>query len=397
MGNRIEGVEIVAPRSVVPPGAPDRSVRGSASPVPASRRDGALDVMRGYCIASMIASHVGNGTVLCKLMHLPKLFDGAIGFVFLSGLVLGMVHRRRVARLGVAGTRRKLFGRAGLLWSLHVSILLAVMVLQTWLQRMPRVPTAAEAGGWPNVIFATLTFQLQPYLNDILPMYVVFLVLVPLAIAAFNRRLTWLFFCAVVAVYVGAQIEPGWFAFPGQLHYQAATFIVGAWQLPFFLALWIGYNRERLEKQVWPRVRGWALPVAMVAFLSVFLLAQTTRHMLGSQEGIGVWWYERFFARDTVRPGYLLYYLAFLMSAYWMLRRFAGTKTVRWCTGWLQDFGRASLYSYLVHLVIVELLDAVDWETYLRSAAQAEVMTWGILALIYLMARNKVFSKVIPN
>ncbi|MGE3272240.1 MAG: OpgC domain-containing protein, partial [Chloroflexota bacterium] len=64
-------------------------------------RDPRLDLLRGFCVFAMVVDHIGGTSWLYALTGgNTGPVTAAEGFVFLSGLVLGMVSRRRVVRDG---------------------------------------------------------------------------------------------------------------------------------------------------------------------------------------------------------------------------------------------------------------------------------------------------------
>src|SRR5215212_8343387 len=98
------------------------SMRFVAAPV---GRDPRLDALRGFCVFAMIVDHVGGSSWLYVLTGGNRgPVTAAEGFVFLSGLVLGMVSRRRVSRDGLGVAIRSALGRAWTLYGLTVALTL---------------------------------------------------------------------------------------------------------------------------------------------------------------------------------------------------------------------------------------------------------------------------------
>src|SRR5208283_3971240 len=108
----------------------------------------------------------------------------AEGFVFLSGLVAGRVYTRYSAAESGALLWRRALTRAGFIYSFHVltflilfglAVLFSVKTwgLETWTPRFYEHPVSALLMG------ITLTYQ--PEGLDILPMYAVFILTVPVA------------------------------------------------------------------------------------------------------------------------------------------------------------------------------------------------------------------------
>lgn len=85
-------------------------------------RNVAIDVIRGLCIVRMATAHLATGSVGFRITHAAVWADGAVGFVFLSGLDPGITQRRTVERSGpragaakmLRGTRLICLGHVGL-------------------------------------------------------------------------------------------------------------------------------------------------------------------------------------------------------------------------------------------------------------------------------------------
>src|SRR5829696_5274322 len=103
------------------------SMRFVAAPV---GRDPRLDLLRGFCVFAMIVDHIGGTSWLYALTGGNRgPVTAAEGFVFLSGLVLGMVSRRRVSRDGLGPAIRSALARAWTLYGLTVVLTLIFLGL----------------------------------------------------------------------------------------------------------------------------------------------------------------------------------------------------------------------------------------------------------------------------
>jgi hypothetical protein len=204
-----------------------------------------IDALRGLMLVTM------------TIHHFPSLFDNytfeslgyvqaAEGFVFLSGLVAGRVYARyNAAESGTLLWKRTLT-RAGFIYSVHLltfftffslSVLFSVRTwgLETWTSRFYEHPVPALLMG--------ITLLYQPQFLDILPMYAVFILTVPLAVqlAEKNRLRLILFFSA--AVWSLAQFGLGncvYTALAKVCPVYLGMFDIFAWQFLFVLGVCIG-------------------------------------------------------------------------------------------------------------------------------------------------------------
>src|SRR6478672_2178664 len=75
--------------------------RAAAYPL-AEKRDLRLDLLRGFCVFAMVVDHIGGSSWLYTLTGGNRwLVSAAEGFVFLSGLTMGLVYRQKVRRSGL--------------------------------------------------------------------------------------------------------------------------------------------------------------------------------------------------------------------------------------------------------------------------------------------------------
>src|SRR5262249_10366614 len=128
-----DGAAPVAPRSVSVPRAEATAARvgswlvGLAAVVrswrygESGRRDRRFDLLRGYCVFAMTVDHLDAPTWLYVLTGGNRFFvSAAEGFLFISGLVMGVVYRPIAERIGLAAAAAKALKRALLLYAVTV-------------------------------------------------------------------------------------------------------------------------------------------------------------------------------------------------------------------------------------------------------------------------------------
>ncbi|HLP69193.1 MAG TPA: OpgC domain-containing protein, partial [Rhizobium sp.] len=92
-----------------------------------------IDGMRGYFLVFMLLNHLvfAGGLWLVQINHRNLAFvEDAQGFVFLSGLLSGMVYARKMMKSGYAVGRDKLWARALELYRYAMGIVLVILALQ---------------------------------------------------------------------------------------------------------------------------------------------------------------------------------------------------------------------------------------------------------------------------
>ena len=95
----------------------------------ATKRDLRLDLLRGFCLFAMIVDHIAGPSALHWLTGGNRFYvSAAEGFVFISGLLLGMISHATIARDGFGAVLSKTLRRAANLYLLMVALTLGFNV-----------------------------------------------------------------------------------------------------------------------------------------------------------------------------------------------------------------------------------------------------------------------------
>ncbi|MEN3950195.1 OpgC domain-containing protein [Iodidimonas sp. SYSU 1G8] len=346
-----------------------------------------LDGMRGYFLVFMLLNHLSfqGSYMLVKINHAELSFvQDAPGFVFLSGLLIGMVYTRRMAEKGLATAGPIMWRRALELFAYAAGCLAAVLIL------MRIIPNAASAwqpwleglvGGGYAYLAAALTLLYQPTYMDILPQYIVYLTAAP--------PLLWL--CVKGKWHwVAALSGLLWFAVQIGLHLPLANtmnaglgaaqdglamrghFNLMAWQIVFMAGMVLGtlaiQGKLDLDRLFNPHRRfPFTIAVAVLTFFLALKLSLTAQIL---PEDI----LQRLAPYDN-RPEFgAIYLLNFAAMAYavgWLivagkqtrngtLRSLSAALTWIFQLRFLRLLGRHSLQVYAYHVVLVYVLAAFD-------------------------------------
>lgn len=269
-------------------------------------RDTAVDAVRGACIAYMALAHICFGSILFRSVSFIPWIDGASGFILISGLVLGMLCRRRTDAAGVASARRRLWRRAALLYSSHVGLTaLTVAVAFAAQTQDPMWPDVEDVPASQVALWLT-TLQLNPRYVDILSMYVVLLILATAWTALLVRGWWPGVVASSAALYVVA-LATGWGRLPNRPD-GYAYFNTAAWQALFASALVTGWYWNRIAD----RVRGTA---ALVVALVVGLLVAAVGLLVRGTETA-----EMVFGKPECGPGRMVLAWAGFVVVYQLMR-----------------------------------------------------------------------------
>ena len=382
------------------------SMRFVAAPI---GRDPRLDLLRGFCVFAMVVDHVGGASWLYVLTGgNTGPVTAAEGFVFLSGLVLGIVSRRRVARDGLQAAVRSALARAWTLYALTTALTLIFIALTVgtglavWVDRS----LLAEVRSWPDLIASVILLRFTWHGTDILALYALLLAAAPLALLLLAEGKPWRLLAGSWSLWLLYQVAPEQAVIPWPIEH-ATTFPLAAWQLLFVNALAIGYYRDEIaawvthesarpdDSVIRHRV---ALGVAACALL-VLGAALTTGQAYAMGQSMPALGSLDLFDKPSLGIGRIAAFASAAVLIYVAV-------TLCWhpierAVGWLLiPLGQASLYAYAVHLFVIVLaynvppyVGAVEpgWELHNTIGQLLLVL------LIWAMVKRKVLFALIPR
>ena len=119
----------------------------------------------------MVADHIGgeHSWLYAITGGDTFFFSAAEVFVFISGLLMGIIYAGVIARQGLGAALMKSLQRAWSLYLMTMSLTLTLMVLSTQVN-LGWGPGAADAS-WFDLIISVLTLHRTFYLTDILLLY----------------------------------------------------------------------------------------------------------------------------------------------------------------------------------------------------------------------------------
>jgi hypothetical protein len=244
----------------MPVGAPLRPARVSAG------RDLRLDTLRGFMLVAIAINHLN--TELRVFTDYPFGFvSTAEGFVFLSGLVAGLVYTRQSDRLSPAELNQKAQRRAWQIYLAHLCSFVAAFVGLRLLAHFAHIETyTAPAMFFQHPVTALLMGPLllfQPGLLDILPMYCGFMLALPMILAALRNGRWGRLFAASSGLWLLSQFGLLDFVerwFQRFLPVNMGVFDPLAWQFLFVSGAFIGFHWAKAGKPLF------AFRPAMLAF-----------------------------------------------------------------------------------------------------------------------------------
>ena len=357
------------------------------------KRNHAIDVLRGYCIVMMITSHVGVATYINSGIHVLRFVSGAEGFVFLSGLVLGMVYKWKLDTDESNSPYIAIWRRAAKIWVIHILTVLAALTLNRYWLHLPDMPDISGYSVF-RILWLTLILKIQPaHLLNILPLYVFLLAGTPLVLYQLKKGRVWWLSAASISVFIWTQWEPGlghW-VLPSS---GGDAFPPLSWQILFVPGLCLGWYQHAIHAKLlhpYRKVITWIVGIGCVAILIVAAI-QTASFQFYNHELWDLYLWER----HPLRFGRVIYFLVsvtlFYLMAQWYVRK---PKLPQFPMDILATLGRNSLYAFIVHVILAFAIS--KWQINPDRWLLMESVPAGMIAIVYLLAKYKVGRKFIPN
>jgi hypothetical protein len=236
-----------------------------------------LDALRGLMLVWITLTHLP--THVSNYVNQPIGFVAATeGFIFLSALFTGLIYFRIAERDGLLAMWRKLWTRAGRLYCYHLSLLLfaflvgARIATQSYRPALHNLLDFYFAAGRTRAFIDAALMLYRPPLLDILPIYIIFLVLTPFSMVV-GRRFGWGYVLGGgFLLWLFAQ-----FGFRGFVHQvlmrtfglhiplnEMGAFDLWAWQFWWVVGLYIGARWAKRDLHLdW--IRQMTVPAAIVA------------------------------------------------------------------------------------------------------------------------------------
>jgi hypothetical protein len=319
-----------------------------------------IDAVRGYCLIGMSFNHLFSDPLTRFFTSTFGFCGAAEGFVFLSGLVAGSFYARLAEQKGTAAMTWRAVGRARDIFLTHLVVFLMVLGVSVFLlpsyQSALRGVQHLDLAGMPKplallVLGALLLFQ--PALFDILPMYVLMVLLVPLLVGAWRAGLARLALGISACLWLVGQPgvlptwnPPAWIAL--------GTFSFLGWQFLFVCGLLLACAL-RTQPDNWAPNSVSVLTVTLVGVTALFIvrhpslfLGEATFRLNGAHRWL--------IYRDTLGPlrvlnfGLVVYLVARICV--WLAPRFENSIVHRS----LQYLGRHSLQVFAWSVLVAYAL-----------------------------------------
>lgn len=359
-----------APRSLTFPS----TLPTAAAKLSVRSRDTRFDSLRGLLLLCMAVNHVPSDWHVLTDRALG-LFSAAEGFVFLSGLLSGIIYTRQLRTRGERAFRAAAKARAWRIYAWHLASFLAVFAAvqmgERWFGLVsPNSPRLFhDHPVWALGLGAVMLYQ--PGLLDILPMYCAFTLLLGWVLPALERRRYGLVLGSSFLLWVAMQGAPAVDGAPlYPIHF--GSFNLFAWQFLFVLGVIFGHRhvRRRVEPARLP-----TRPVVVAGAAALGLYLWGIHHWQWPQpfpdQLFGILLNKPALGALRLVDFLLVAYLVALLGRRWH-------RLLRWPA--LAFLGRHSLAVMAAQtLAVALLLMAPRWESTAGGRSIANVLLVGVL------------------
>lgn len=236
-------------------------------------RNEAVDFWRGLALVMIFINHIPDNPLTHLTLRRWGMADSAEIFVFLAGVTAAMTIGRRFDRNGLRAGLIYCLRRIWRLFCAHIMLVFGLLAIVAWAGRyIDSAPVKQQFNFLPffldldRALVKLVHFAYMPSMTDILPLYIVMLVLFPL-FWLLRRRSWWLPVLLSGAVWLyasGFGFAPN--EHPPELIWQ---FNPLAWQFIFMLGMALHDRKDRLlallRNKIWVVA---AAAIVMFGFLA---------------------------------------------------------------------------------------------------------------------------------
>lgn len=319
-------------------------------------RDLRVDLLRGFCVFAMVVDHIGGSSPLYALTGGNHFYTSAAeAFIFMSGLIMGLVYRRLIARDGLGPSLTRVLQRALTLYLLNVTLTLVFVPLSEALA----LPWAEGIDFTDPVGFvaSVLTLHRTYYLVDIPLLYTFVILLAPLAVTLLSERLgavalalSWLWWGAYQ--FFPEDTDTPWMIAGNYLFY------FSAWQVFFATGLFLGWHESELRERLANFSRRAGLIVSGLVFAGLVISYRMTGKLQtiwsddpGRALEMQLFLTETVFGKADVRPGRILASLVVFAFFYLLVTEL--WRPIYRGLGWLFiPLGQSALFAYSAHVLL---------------------------------------------
>lgn len=329
-----------------------------------SQRDLRIDTLRGLMLVSMTINHslwitFDGLSWLQNYVYQPFGFvTAAEGFVFLSGLVTGIVYTRLSWQVNTSALKKVASRRVQLIYLTHVLLFTGMLMGSLFNLELSNAffRNSPEFIDYYSALGLGVLLLYQPTYLDILPMYCLFVAITPFVINQIKHRrgvyillLSFTMWLAAQSSLLESFVYKLRILFPIHLGF----FNILAWQLLFIIGIILGFQRFSRNESLLPHRFRATILVVCVSFAMLFFVL---RHQIVNLDIIPH--IELLTDKPRLGPIRLLNFLIIAHLISRLCVRFEKILSVRW----LAFLGQHSLQVFAFHIFALYALSVLTMQ-----------------------------------
>ncbi len=325
-----------------------------------SNRIVAIDIMRGFFLIVILINHIelypsffdfftGRGRLLVS---------AAEGFFFMSGLLVGMVYKRRIA-YGMKFIFKKMWRRAAELYLASIFFTLLFTAAAIYLKHPNIKDGLPDVISWPNILKETVLLRYGFGWADFLDRFAILMFLAPFGFYLLVKGKWWLLLAASVLVWCfrGNGFTSSW-----QIIFGGGMIVGFYWQQ---LQDWYSGIKRENQRRIKLSLIVFTAITFIFSYASVYLLSKLNQNLLGDPWIMPMWlqsftnhWnsFNEFvwlYAQKwTMGPVRIVLFMAWFIVMYIFVNRYHRLIN-RLTRHKIELLGRNSLFVYIAHAFIV--------------------------------------------
>jgi len=336
--------------------------------LPPKGRDLRLDLFRGFANWQVFINHIPNNIFNWITTVNYGFSDAADLFVFISGFTASFVYARIMLERGTLAGGTRILRRT---WQIYVAQVflfcvyaagIGFLALETHDPNLDNIYNIHVFFEHPvHMLGAVLTLRYKPLNMDVLPLYVVLMLIFPGVLWALIRRPIWVVFASILLYLLARHFDWNAPSYPEGVWY----FNPFCWQLLFVLGAWfaLGGAVESL-----PIIKSRSLLILGSAYLIFALIITLAAWIPALRVALPDWLYSAFNPNDkTNLAPYRVFHLAIivLLVTRFLPRDWPGLqwrifRPAIWCGQQsLQTFCSGIFLSFAAYFVLIETTDAI--------------------------------------
>jgi hypothetical protein len=266
------------------------SVKFEGSAVPSQQRDLRLDFFRGLALLFIFIDHIPENILSYFTLQAFQFYDAAEVFIFISGYTAALVYSRTLALQGPFYATAQILRRAWQLYIAHIFLFMIFIAEVSYTATTFNNPMyndemrVADFLEEPHVaIIKALLLEFQPTFLDILPLYILLLVIFPVILLGLRLKPSLVLIPSFLLYAVVQVIDVSVPAYPeGHVWY----FNPLAWQFLFAAGAAFGFGGAHTGRRLRPAGAPLLMAIIVVAVGLIIKLSWTIHGICDAVPGL---------------------------------------------------------------------------------------------------------------